>query len=636
MAVSKMALTLSIPRSKRKRGSNSSSNGSWLDRPVLLLKTVMLMIVVVLIFQMKLLTKVSQFSINIGDMRNQNAAELLSPPLATASSTIKNNKNNMHDKYRNCPFRNSSLVESIYVYPVPGTPEFEGDILSRFGQINTIPEYPWVSVDAQAKREGWGPYDTSSELVQYNTELIVRDILTHPNSCLRTNNPEQAKLFYVPYLPATEFHKGKLHVANYSTTEYGQAIMDILERGDYKGWESSFGLTSKYWKRRGGSDHILVFSEPMHGLWHPRSRRGNFHFIQSQFQLSPPIVVSVELSTTFVDHYPNCARKNILVPYPNTDGRWFNGKLNQEASAQLQKWGIQQLSDSAAALSSELQLQQQQQTGPTTDWTTATPPRVMAQYYKAGNHGTCRYLRTTMAKDFKCTPSGKLSDQHDIKNYAYGYRQSTFCPCPGGDSPSAKRMFDALLAGCIPIILSHDFVWPFSAEFDRVASSVSNSTAITPSQTIERGVDEVALFDSHYTSNFSAFAFLHPNDYSIRLKAREHNEAKFDPETCQRMQDGKGADQLDIQTVLESFSTEEILRLKQGVALAGYAYSYYHFRSHLPDNPLRENVLPDGGASHLLVRSLEERAEGKLWPQCARELTGKNPFKDDRVYAFIC
>jgi hypothetical protein len=623
-----MVLTLAFPSSRRKHGNINSTSYycAWLDRPVFLLKTVMVMIVLVLFFQMKLLNKVTSTSSNFSETSKQTAAE--SSEAAAAQATIKNN----YGRYKNCPFRNSSLVESIYVYPVPGTPEFAGDVLSRYGQTHTIPEYPWISIDAQAKQEGWGPYDTTSQLVQYSTELIVRDILTHPNSCLRTNHPEQAKLFFVPYLPATEFHKGKLYVTNYSTTEYGQAIMDILDQHNYKGWETTFGLTSKYWKRRGGSDHILVFSEPMHGLWHARSKRGNFHFIRSQYQLSPPIVVSVELSTTFVDMYPNCARKNILMPYPNTDGRWFNGKLNQEANAQLNEWGIAQLSDSPAALSSEIQFQQQE-TGTTTDWSTTTPPRVLAQFYKAGNHGTCKGLRTSMAMDFKCTPSGKLSEKHNINNYAYGYRQSTFCPCPGGDSPSAKRMFDALLAGCIPIILSHDFVWPFTAEFDRRASSASNSTAKTLTQTINGVFNEAAIFDNHYTSTSSPVAVLHPEDYSIRLQAREHNDATFDPKTCQRRQDGKDA---DLQTILESFSAEEIARLKQGAALAGYAYSFYRMRPDLPDNPMRESVLPDGGASHLLVRALEQRAEGKLWPECARELNGKNPFKDDQVFGFIC
>ncbi|KAG7364374.1 exostosin family protein [Nitzschia inconspicua] len=623
-----MAVTL---LSKTNRPTKYNNHGSIPERPAILLKVVSLMIVVVLIFQLKLLNKVNDITSTIGFISEEKTTQADLPPQPTTET-----KDTNKERYKDCIFRDSSLVESVYIYPVPGTPEFTGDILSVYGQTHSIPEYPWVAVDAEAKREGWGPYDTASQLVQYNTELMVRDILTHPDSCLRTNDPEKATLFYVPYLPAAEFHQGKLHLGNYSTTEYGKAIMDILERNDHSGWERSFGLTSKYWKRRGGSDHILVFSEPMHGLWHPRNKRGNYHFIRSQYQLTPPIVISVELSTTFVDMYPNCARKNILMPYPNTDGRWFNGKLNQEADAQLKDFGIQELSDSPAALPSELQLHGQKEQGQATDWSVTTPPRILAQFYKAGNHGTCRYLRTNMANDFKCTPSGKFSHEHNIKNYAYGYRQSTFCPCPGGDSPSAKRMFDALLAGCIPIVLSHDFVWPFTAEFDRSAPVISNETIAILSRAA-KGIDGATLFgENPHSSPSSKIAILHPNDYSVRLEVRDHNEAKLDPETCQVVQDGKGADQTPLQTILESFSAEEIARLKQGASLAGYAYSYYRMRPDLPDNPMRESVLPDGGAAQMLVRALEERAEGKLWPQCQRELKGKNPANDDKVLTFVC
>ena len=46
---------------------------------------------------------------------------------------------------------------------------------------------------------------------------------------------------------------------------FGEAIRRILEHRDYQAWEDVWGLTSKYWKRRGGADHILVFSEPLQG-----------------------------------------------------------------------------------------------------------------------------------------------------------------------------------------------------------------------------------------------------------------------------------------------------------------------------------------------------------------------------------
>lgn len=35
------------------------------------------------------------------------------------------------------------------------------------------------------------------------------------------------------------------------------------------------------------------------------------------------------------------------------------------------------------------------------------------------------------------------------------YRDSVFCPCLRGDEPPQKRFIDAILAGCLPVVLSH-------------------------------------------------------------------------------------------------------------------------------------------------------------------------------------
>jgi hypothetical protein len=43
-----------------------------------------------------------------------------------------------------------------------------------------------------------------------------------------------------------------------------------------------------------------------------------------------------------------------------------------------------------------------------------------------------------------------------------GYQQALYCPVPVGDSPSSKRMYDAMNMGCVPVILSDDIVWAYS------------------------------------------------------------------------------------------------------------------------------------------------------------------------------
>jgi hypothetical protein len=148
-------------------------------------------------------------------------------------------------------------------------------------------------------------------------------------------------------------------------------------------------------------------------------------------------------------------------------------------------------------------------------------------------------------------------------------------------------MFDALHAGCIPIVLSHDFVWPFTAELDTVASSTNDRTTI----------------------------WLDPKDFSIRLQSDDFVEAKHD-QNCRNMENATG----DLQALMESIPSEEIQRLRRGMQQASDTCSYCARRAELPDNPLRAGILPDGGAAHSLVAALSERANGILWPACRDEL----------------
>ncbi|KAJ3215903.1 hypothetical protein HK099_006148, partial [Clydaea vesicula] len=39
--------------------------------------------------------------------------------------------------------------------------------------------------------------------------------------------------------------------------------------------------------------------------------------------------------------------------------------------------------------------------------------------------------------------------------------EATYCICPKGDTPSTRRFFNAVLAGCIPITISDFLILPF-------------------------------------------------------------------------------------------------------------------------------------------------------------------------------
>lgn len=182
--------------------------------------------------------------------------------------------------------------------------------------------------------------------------------------------------------------------------------------------------------------------------------------------------------------------------------------------------------------------------------------------------------------------------------YAHNMRMATFCPCPGGDTASAKRMFDAVLAGCIPIVLSYDFVWPLSTE-------IKGATR-----------DDLKL---------------QPSDFCLRLDAQEFTETKYDPETCT----AKNATDLGLEERLQQIPPSELLRLRQGLRKAADRYSYYQFRPAFPDNPVQAGILPNGGAAHALVAALGERARGEKWPACAEELA-QRPADRPEPTTFVC
>ncbi|GFY83945.1 exostosin family protein [Actinidia rufa] len=63
-----------------------------------------------------------------------------------------------------------------------------------------------------------------------------------------------------------------------------------------------------------------------------------------------------------------------------------------------------------------------------------------------------------------------------------GMRQSIFCLSPAGDTPSSARLFDAIVSGCIPVIVSDELELPFEGILDyrKIAIFVSSSDAVQP------------------------------------------------------------------------------------------------------------------------------------------------------------
>ena len=201
-----------------------------------------------------------------------------------------------------------------------------------------------------------------------------------------------------------------------------------------------------------------------------------------------------------------------------------------------------------------------------------------------------------MKKDYACAPSSReLNAIEPNMHFSTGMRRSIFCPCPGGDSPSAKRMFDSLIVGCIPVILSKDFVWPFTNEFDPTLA-------------------------------------LDPSEFSIRLQATDYDTELLDSTTCQPLDPARPG----LQAYLDAIPPATIAKLQSAAQHAGELYSWYAHTPDVPTNPLRDGYLPDGGTAHFVVAALAERARGNRWPSCEAELERVRPLQRKDPMKFEC
>jgi len=434
-------------------------------------------------------------------------------------------------------------------------------------------------------------------LAQFSLELILHDFFR--KSCIRTLDPERADLFFVPHYADVSYRaRGRPDEPD----EYERALLDIIELSKYDAWESTFNVTSKYWRRRKGADHVLVQAAPVTGLRHPKGRRGWAHYQQ---QLTRPIWLSLEVSRSFVAEYPHCASKNVVVPYPVPGRAWTDGAWRRRADRLVASYYAQEEEEAASSASSEQQRR-----------------KPLFAYCHAGEHG-CAGLRKAMRREFSSAPAvrggvgspamvfdhhgGSFSDEdagtpsaeEDIDaGHSRQRRQrrqlphtkasrvaktwtkqaarqalmhlATFCPCPEGDSPSAKRQYDAVLAGCVPVLVSDDALYAFSDFLDEADFSV-------------RVAESVALNGSLLDALRSI-----PHDSIAKMRANIANDV------ADAFRYYKAAD-LPPTTDDETTTSSQL-------------------------DPLVAGRFPDGGALEYLVKALELRRDGKRGEACRKEL----------------
>ncbi|XP_051138041.1 probable arabinosyltransferase ARAD1 [Andrographis paniculata] len=131
-----------------------------------------------------------------------------------------------------------------------------------------------------------------------------------------------------------------------------------------------------------------------------------------------------------------------------------------------------------------------------------------------------------------------------------GMRKSTFCLSPAGDTPSSARLFDAIVSGCIPVIISDELELPFEGILDyrKMAVFVSSSDAAQPgwllsflrsisSSEIRERQKNLAKYSRHFLYSHPAMP-LGPEDLAWRMIAGKVANIKLHVRRAQRVVKG--------------------------------------------------------------------------------------------------
>ena len=288
------------------------------------------------------------------------------------------------------------------------------------------------------------PYHTNSQYML--TPLMDQLMRSIPE---RTMNPEEADLFFIPFYDTNK--------------KFVEPITKVFKTGGYfygfdSYWNQTFNITTKYIQRYKGIDHIIAISRP---FW---------FLLDVNKLLYNPIYITLEwqFNTEKISF-----NKNILSPYPITDNRWQQIANEQEKvldnTVQLYARKREQL------LNIQYNLM---------NLTTKERPILI---YFSGSKKAASDLRTILVRDLlseNCSLCVFDEIDRTIQNQTNGdsgfdsnnlrvrMSSSIFCLIPRGDSSTSRRLFNAIAAGCIPIIISNRMPLPYKNRIDYLTFTI--------------------------------------------------------------------------------------------------------------------------------------------------------------------
>jgi len=210
--------------------------------------------------------------------------------------------------------------------------------------------------------------------------------------------------------------------------------------------------------------------------------------------------------------------------------------------------------------------------------------------------------------------------RNNMDNREHGFRASTFCPIPIGDSPSSKRMYDVLHFGCIPVVLSDDLVWAFSPKLGGELDP--RSFAIQLPQSVVQFPAHVLMkkFGSGRGKQFfETFGKLPAGESLFSLLEQASKMPVWE----------NGVYVNPLIQILRLVSPQNVEILSAGVQRVAPYFRFYAMNSSMDTIPTATHTFPDGGAITMMAKALSKRkAEGidRLRDECQAERLRKHKY----------